>query len=323
MTYIRKITVGFVGLFLVCGLLTACASTSGTGGSSSSAKSSESSARVLKDAMDHKVKVPAHAKRVLASYMEDDLTALGVKPVAQWSINNGKGIQDYLQKSLQGVPTVPYDLPYEAVASFKPDLILIQSAAAVSGGKYAQYQKIAPTYVVDKNINNDWRNQLQKVARVLGKKQKAKQVLADYDRQAADAKKQIKQAVGRPSAAAIWLTGNKFFIVGENVSSGSVLYHDLGLKAPQLVQDISKSATANWSPVSLEKLAKLDANYIFLVNSDKSSGSTMLKESLWKNIPAVKKHHVYEYGAASSWLYSGPIANAQIIDGVLKNIAAK
>ena len=42
----------------------------------------------------------------------------------------GQGsIQDYLAKELKDVPTISYDLPYEAVLKFEPDLLLISSSA--------------------------------------------------------------------------------------------------------------------------------------------------------------------------------------------------
>jgi iron complex transport system substrate-binding protein len=43
--------------------------------------------RVLKDAMGHDVKIPGEVKRVMAPFLEDGLTAIGIKPVAQWSLN--------------------------------------------------------------------------------------------------------------------------------------------------------------------------------------------------------------------------------------------
>lgn len=67
--------------------------------------------------------------------------------MAQWTVGQGS-IQDYLAKELKDVPTISYDLPYEAVLKFEPDLLLISSSALVEGGKYKEYSKIAPTYVV-------------------------------------------------------------------------------------------------------------------------------------------------------------------------------
>lgn len=293
-------------------------------GQQDSEKNSEevesSTERTLTDALGHKVTIPANPKRVIASYLEDNLVALGITPVAQWSVNDGKSIQDYLQGNLKDVPTIPHDLPVEAVMSFNPDLIIVDSATAVEGSKYEQYSKIAPTYVIRKENNNDWREELLKVGEVFGKEDKAKQVLEDYEAKAKAAKEKIHNSIGDESAAAIWLVNNQFFMVSETASSGAVLYGDLGLKTPSLVKEISNTATGDWSAVSLEKLAQLDADHIYLLNSDKGNGSDMLKDPLWKNVPAVKNNHVYEFTSDTSWLYSGAIANGQMIDDVLKTL---
>ncbi|WDL89759.1 ABC transporter substrate-binding protein (plasmid) [Priestia aryabhattai] len=281
----------------------------------SSEKHSEN--RAVTDAVGHKIEVPTNPKRVLGSYLEDPLVALGVTPVAQWSVSNG--VQDYLKDDLKNVPKISYDLPFEAVQKTNPDLILMDSSSMVEGGKYDQYSKIAPTYVVGKDKNNDWRKELQEVGKVLNKKDDAQKLLDDYDEKVKDAKAKLAENKEVPSAAAVWLVNNKLFISSKDLSSGDVLYNDLGLKVPKVVQEISENTENNWNPISLEKLADLDADYIFLVNSDKNGAST-LSNSIWKNIPAVKNNHVAEFPRSSSWLYTGVIANDQIIDDVLKTI---
>jgi len=273
--------------------------------------------RKVTDAVGHKIEVPTNPKRVLGSYLEDPLVALGVTPVAQWSVSNG--VQDYLKDDLKNVPKISYDLPFEAVQKTKPDLILMDSSSMVEGGKYDQYSKIAPTYVVGKDKNNDWRKELQEVGKVLNKKDDAQKLLDHYDKKVKDAKAKLAENKKVPSAAAVWLVNNKLFISSKDLSSGDVLYNDLGLKVPKVVQEISQNTENNWNPISLEKLADLDADYIFLVNSDKNGAST-LSNSIWKNIPAVKNNHVAEFPRSSSWLYTGVIANDQIIDDVLKTI---
>ncbi|TYP70565.1 iron-hydroxamate ABC transporter substrate-binding protein [Paenibacillus methanolicus] len=279
----------------------------------------EGEARTLTDAMGNQVNVPANPQRVIATYLEDNLVALGIKPIAQWSVKDGKNVQGYLQKELSDIPTIPHDLPFEAVQSFSPDLIIMDSASMVEGGKYAQYNQIAPTYVIGTEVNNDWRDELTRVGQVFGKEEEAKKALADYDAKAAEAKTTIADKVGNPSAAAIWLVGGKFFMVSETLSSGAVLYGDLGLKVPAVVKEISASATGNWSEVSLEKLVELDADHLFLINSE-GEGAAALSDALWKSIPAVKAGQVHEFGPNESWLYTGAIANSQMIDNILKSI---
>lgn len=274
--------------------------------------------RTLTDAMGHEVKIPAEPKRVIASYLEDNLVALGITPAAQWSVKGGN-VQDYLQEYLKDVPTIEHDLPFEAVASFQPDLLIMDSASMVEGNKYSQYDKIAPTYVVGTEVNNDWREELMQVGEIFDMKEEAQAALDKYEQKAKDAKEQIQQAISGESAAAIWLVGGKLFVVSETLSSGAVMYGDLGLTVPNVVKEISASATGNWSSISLEKLAELDADHLFFINSD-GDGAEVLQDPLWANIPAVKNGNIYEYGKETSWLYTGTIANTQIIDDVLESL---
>lgn len=193
-----------------------------------------------------------------------------------------------MQKELKDVPTIVSDLPFEAVLNFKPDLIIMDSASMVGGDKYNQYSKIAPTYVVGSNLNNDWRQELLTVGEVLNKSSEAKQALSNYDKKGAEAKAKLSQAVGQKTAAALWVTDKNVYVVNQNLS--------------------------------LEKLAQLDADYIFIVNSKGVSKDEIVKDPVWEGIPAVKEGHVYDFGQNSSWLYTGTIANGQMIDDVLKSV---
>ncbi len=311
----KKVLASFLALFI---LLAGCSAKKETSKEVEIDVATEE--RTLTDAMGHEVTIPANPERVIASYLEDNLVALGITPVAQWTVNNGASIQAYLQEELKDIPTIPYDLPFEVVTSFAPDLLIMSGAEAVEGSTYEQYSKIAPTYVLEVENNSDWRGKLLKVGEVFDKTEEAEKVLAAYDEKAKETKTFIQESIGEESAAAIWLVNNNFFIVGDNVSSGAVLYEDLGLTMPNVVKEISSTATGNWSSISLEKLAELDADHLFLINSDKGNGAEMLKDPVWKDIPAVKNGNIYEFEAETAWLYSGPIANSQIIDDVIESL---
>jgi iron complex transport system substrate-binding protein len=286
--------------------------------SASAAATQAPAEKTMKDALGNDVKIPANPQRIIASYLEDHLVALGIKPVAQWTVANGT--QAYLQDSLNGIPTIPYDLPFEAVTSFNPDLLIVGGNSVVAGDKYAQYAKIAPTYTLGDEINGDWRKALLKIGEVLNKSEAAQKALDGYDLKAKEAKAKIQQAAGAKSAAAIWLVQKNFFVVSDTLSSGAVIYKDLGFTVPDAVKEISAAGKANWNPISMEKLAQLNADYIFLINSDKEAGSEALKDPVWQAIPAVKNGQVFEFDRNGSWLYSGVIANQKMIDDVLKSI---
>jgi len=275
--------------------------------------------RTLTDPLGHELTIPAKPQRVLASYLEDYLVALDELPIVQCAI--GETPMMYLQSELAGVPYIPYDLPFEAVINLDTDLIIIGDESLIADDKYASYNKIAPTYALGTDINNDWRQALLTIGEVLNKKDAAKAVLTSYEDKLADAKVKLAQALdAKESVIAIWLVGKTFWVVNNKQSSGDVMYNDLGFAVPELVQTVSKGDGGIWRSASLEALAQLDADHIFLINSDTQTGSEALKDPIWSNIPAVKNGHVYEFSPNSSWLYTGPIANSQMIDHILNSI---
>ncbi|MBE9894763.1 ABC transporter substrate-binding protein [Enterococcus casseliflavus] len=294
-------------------LLGACGTNNDSTDSSGSATTSSEIATTFTDAMGNEVTVPENPQRVIGSYLEDYLVALGVTPVAQWTVGNDSD-QAYLQDKLADVPRINYDLPYEDVLSFEPDLLLMDSNSMVEGDKYDQYSKIAPTYVVTNGEEVTWRERLTDIAKVLHKEEQAAQVEADYDDLVAATKETYADQIQGKSIAVLWVVNNSVFMVSETKSSGQLLYHELGFEVPSLVSEISESATADWSAVSLEKLAELDADYLILVNSDK--GADFFSEQVWQNLDAVKNNHLWEFGPESSWLYNGPIAYTKMIEDI-------
>lgn len=294
-------------------LLGACGTNNDSTDSSGSATTSSEIATTFTDAMGNEVTVPENPQRVIGSYLEDYLVALGVTPVAQWTVGNDSD-QAYLQDKLADVPRINYDLPYEDVLSFEPDLLLMDSNSMVEGDKYDQYSKIAPTYVVTNGEEVTWRERLTDIAKVLHKEEEAAQVEADYDDLVATTKETYANQIQGKSIAVLWVVNNSVFMVSETKSSGQLLYHELGFEVPSLVSEISESATADWSAVSLEKLAELDADYLILVNSDK--GADFFSEQVWQNLDAVKNNHLWEFGPESSWLYNGPIAYTKMIEDI-------
>ncbi|MBO1301233.1 MULTISPECIES: iron-hydroxamate ABC transporter substrate-binding protein [unclassified Enterococcus] len=299
---------------LMVGLLSACSpSSSTTEETASSTTTADNGTHTVTDTLGHSVEVPNQPKRIIGSYLEDYLIALGETPVAQWIVGSGS-IQDYLQEDLKDIPTISYDLPYENVLSFEPDLLLISSSATVEGGKYEQYSKIAPTYVVKNGTDVTWEEQLQDIGKVLNKEDKAKEIIQDYQDYAKETREALSDKINGKTAAVLWVTNNSAFMVSENRSSGRIVYEDLQFGVPSLVEEVSKEATSDWSAVSSEKLAELDADYIILVNSDEQAA--MFNEPTWQNLKAVKADQVFEFGPTSSWLYNGPIASRQMIDDI-------
>lgn len=269
--------------------------------------------RVITDDAGNEVTVPENPERIIGTYLEDDLLTLGETPAAQWTVGEDS-VQEYLQpEGLEGLPLMPFDLPFEAVVQEEPDLILLSSADLASGEKYGSYAKIAPSFVVESSSYDDWRDRLTRVSEVFGKEDLAADKVAEYDTLTEEASTEIENEAGEDTAIAIWWTGDSYFISNKDKSSGEVLYNDLGLNVPSLVEELSTDNETPWIEASLESLAELDADHIFFIGNAEGDSETALSDDVFKNIPAVGNGNIYEYTQADSWLYSGYIANSLIV----------
>ncbi|SHG48720.1 iron-hydroxamate ABC transporter substrate-binding protein [Ornithinibacillus halophilus] len=265
-----------------------------------------------------KVTIPTTSERVLAPYHEDALLALGVTPVAKWAI--GQMVQDYLEKDLSDVPKIEWNMPMEQVLSHEPDLIILENGLDSYEGTYDDYNKIADTYVMTAETTANWKKQIEVFGKLLGKEDEAEKVLSDYDEKVADAKKQILEALGDETVAAIWVAGDQFYIFEENRHSAEVFYSELGMNVPELVKNLGE-ADVQWNPISIEKLSELDADHVFLLALEGEQGlETLENSSVWKSTPAFKNDNIYILNDPSNWTNKGIIASKKTIDDILSVI---
>lgn len=295
-------------------VISACGKDNSTSepGSDSNQKKQED---LVLDSEMGEVNIPKNVERIIAAYHEDTLLALGITPVVKWSI--GKSIQDYLETDLKDIPSIEWNLPLEQVLDADPDLIILENNLDSYEGNYADYNKIAPTYVMKKDTTEDWRNQIEVFGEILGKEDKAKDILANYEEKIAEASANIKDSVGNETVAAIWVTGDQFFLFEEDRHSAEVLYSELGINPPALVEELGEAKEA-WNPISIEKLSELDADHVFLLASEGEQGMDTLKNSsVWQSTTAAKEGNIYVINDPSNWTNKGLNASEQTIDDVM------
>ncbi|MBM7836959.1 iron complex transport system substrate-binding protein [Alkalihalobacillus xiaoxiensis] len=272
------------------------------------------------DQAGNEVTIPEDPSRIVASYLEDPLVTLGITPVRQWSVLERSSTQVYLEEQLAGIEPIDFNLPLEALMEAEPDLVFASGEDSMASGSYDQYSKIAPTYVIDNETKDDWRATLTLMGEVLGKDTEAEAAINEYDAHVAEIKNQLNEEIGDSKVAALWVIGGKFFVVAPDVASGAVLFEDLELTPANLIAELPENTGAHWNPVSLEAIAELDADYLFLIDSDPETIENLENESIWSNIPAVEQGHIYNRSGTSSWLYNGYQANTQTIDSVYEAI---
>lgn len=273
--------------------------------------------RTVTDELGNEVVIPATPQKIVAPYLEDSLLKLGVKPVFQWS--NGNQAHEYLQEELKDIPKVDFSggLPSpEVLMAYEPDLIILHTASYAGDGIYENYSKVAPTFVFS-NASGDVEKSLTTLGELLNKSAEAEQAIEAYNAKVEEAKGKLKDTVGDKKVAIIRFAAKGISMMGGNYFCGYVLYEDLGISRPKLVE------TENSANVSMEILPEIHADYIFIINAY-GQGTEAIKEmkesSVWNSMPAVKAGQVYEVNA-EHWLGGGLIAYEKIIDDTLELLA--
>jgi len=127
--------------------------------------------------------------RVVALGWSDAETALalGVQPVgaSDWLAFGGKGVGPWAEGLYRQAPTLlgTTEIDYEAVAALQPDLIL-NTRSDNDEKKHETLSKIAPTIGAPKDVipyGTSWRQQVELVAKALGKVPEGEEVIADLD----------------------------------------------------------------------------------------------------------------------------------------------
>ncbi|WP_141500326.1 ABC transporter substrate-binding protein [Paenibacillus luteus] len=243
----------------------------------------------------------------------DYLLALGIVPQAASS--NGEGSDEfptYLSDRLQGKENLGWQVEpnFESILAAEPDLIVGQD---FMGDAFENLNKIAPTLFAEKVKDEQgvirMKTSLLKLGEMLEKTEQAKQVIADYEKQAAEGRDKIKQAIGDETVMFLRLSDKEVRYYSKR--NYEVLYDDLALQPPASIPDPSESMKV----ISLEALPSIDPDHIILLSSDGAEVSEIEKTAVWKSLKAVKNNHVYmaDYGL---WFQGpgGPIGQSKIIE---------
>ncbi|MBB5807054.1 iron complex transport system substrate-binding protein [Saccharothrix ecbatanensis] len=127
--------------------------------------------------------------RVVALGWSDAETALalGVRPVgaSDWLAFGGKGVGPWAEGLYQEAPKLlgTTEIDYEAVAALQPDLIL-NTRSDNDEKKHETLSRIAPTIAAPKDVipyGTTWRQQVESVAKALGKVAEGGKIIADLD----------------------------------------------------------------------------------------------------------------------------------------------
>lgn len=269
-----------------------------------------------------KIEIPAHPQRVIGLFVEDEMSALGVKPLMQYS--SGAYYQTYLEDYLTDVPkldTAAFN--FEAIMAAKPDLIILGFQGWAEGDAYEQLSKIAPTYVFtgsEIQYPQNWKKNLLTVADLLGKSEQADEVIQKREAETKRANEQLQTAAKGKTVAMIRIHASEELRLygGPGGQVGTALYGDFGLEPAPIVRKLAWGEDKDIQTISMEIIPEIDADYIFLaVDEGREAQAKELQESsLWKKLPAVQQGHVFEV-RGDVWITNGPLAYEKKLENVM------
>ncbi|MCE5173060.1 ABC transporter substrate-binding protein [Paenibacillus profundus] len=250
--------------------------------------------------------IQARPLKIATPYISfvDYMAVLDEYPIAAQGIETITRNFPSLSKRVAGkeILDLGMEVNLEKLLGAQPDLII---AADDMQDQYEKLTQIAPTIILPQA--GDWRETLQQIAEVIGKEDKANSVLAEFDRKSAEYKGKLAFR-SKESVLFVMYTGKEQFITW-NDGRFDPFYKGLGLKPVD-------GANAD-GQLSLESLAALNPDHLFVINNWQSPIQGGVKEALkdskvWNSMNAVKHNSVYFLEDPS---LPGPMALAKI-DGI-------
>ncbi|MCL4252122.1 MAG: iron-siderophore ABC transporter substrate-binding protein, partial [Anaerolineae bacterium] len=255
--------------------------------SSAPAADAEPTTHTITHAMGES-EVPVNPQRVIVldTGELDNALALGASIIGA-PVAEAREYQAYLADQLDGITdTGAISEPsLETILTLKPDLILgsKQRHEAI----YEQLSAIAPT-VFTESLRVPWQDNFTLHADALGKSAEAETRLTAY----AARTSAIKAALGDnpPTISIIRFRPGQVRLYLKSSYIGYIL-QDVGLPRPPAQDQDSFS-----SEISLEQVADIDADYIFITGyaQDDSDQDTFLQSELWTTLGAVQNDHALD-----------------------------
>lgn len=265
--------------------------------------------------------VPLNPERVVAlnSSAIDTLLVLEMKPVGV--ISNtvdllGDRTMDITKVGQEGTVNL------ETIVKLQPDLII--GSVYNDENIYPQLSQIAPTVLRDGETNGEWQEDLLFNAEVLGKKEEAQQLLAEYEQRLADFQAQMGQRLQEVEISLVRVYPEQISIYLNNSFAGTIL-EDAGLSRPDFQSQGIRGKAPFQIMISREETSLADGDVIFLwtygtsaeIKSQAESQLNQLKnDPLWQQLGAVKNGQVYQI--PPYWNVPSLMAANRVVDDLFR-----
>ena len=282
-------------------LLAAC-------GRSKSASSTTSGKTISIKHVYGTTEVPADATKVatVAWANQDVLLALGIMPLGfskqTWGVTDGSGMLPWTKEKVDELTANGAAQPKlfdddggvkinpQAVNATKPEVILAVYSG-MSKEEYETLSKIAPTVAYPKIAwGTPWRETIAINATAVGKKTEGDTLVADLEKQVADAVAKHPQIKGKAAAFCYTAEGDATkFGYYTTADPRTAFLPDLGMKVPASVEKTSKeNASAFNVDISTENADSLNDFDLIVMYGTESDLAAMQANSLLSQVRAIK-----------------------------------
>lgn len=326
----RTVLKGIAG-FSAGSLLAACGGDTGAGPSGASTNPTVDQPETTPTSVPVSAATTSGAtvpERVVTLGYEDELLALGIKPVAAGTTYAG-GWYPHLEEQMRDVTRIGrwYEPNLEAILATEPGLIIALDSLIADYDD--QLQAIAPTEYVTFTGQGGAagaRENLINVARILGLEDRAGTRFDEHLSKIEEAKAQLAETVDNQSVAFLRVLEKEFRLVTIAPGYiGPVLYEDLGLTPPAYIEQVTADAGADsygWVPMSLEVVPDIQADHIFFLSENEDTLRELTESSLWQTLPAVKNGNLYQVNDVT-WQTTAIQANESKIEDVVAMLAGE
>lgn len=255
------------------------------------------------------VEIPSNPQRVVVIFVQGDLLALGVTPVAT-SFNDDATFENQA-KEITVIDA--FSINEEEIMALDPDLILWSTK---DESVYQSLSKIAPTLAMD-YFSMDYQERLRFFGEIFNRSEKAEELIQSFENKVEEAKQTLADK-GLSNMSVLCIQNRKegvlsAFWLGRGAP---LLYEQLELKVPEKLQETMKDHYDDGAvDLSFEVINDYTSDYI-LVNGTLDNFEN---SEVWKTLPAVKENHIIVAPSNMFWFNDILTMNAQI-DLILDSI---
>lgn len=268
------------------------------------------------------VSVKGTPKRVIAlsEGALDTALAIGVQPVGVVATRGSNTVSDYLQDKVGQFSVVGTSREFnlEAILRLQPDLIL--AANGLSKDVYATLSKLAPTIVPAAKSTDDWRITAALYASALGKDAELKSAFSALDERIEGLRARLP--AGQTVSLVRWMPQGPM-VMSAHVFTGQLLAQ-LGFTSTDIASSLTERPHSD--VLSLENLAKIDADWLFLATLNAEGEKTLAqarKQAAFTRLNAVSSNHVSVVNGQVWTSGTGVLAANSVLDDVEKSLLQK